>query len=289
MHVEVLQSGRVLRSTHHQGQVYLEAPPEGEYEIRLTNTSLSRRLAVVSVDGINVIDGKDAGYEGSGYVLNALQSMTIKGFLRSNSECARFTFAAAGGSYAAQTGRGTKNTGMIGVAVFDEKPKPPVFVPPTIIVKEEHHHHHHGWPYVRPWHPYRPDFWWECSGNSNNVTLGGSQVYGSTGGMDSMSFSCSTESTMDSVDLTAETQVKGVSAQAVDIGTAYGKAEAFYTSTTDFERATTAPAFVLTFRYGTAEKLKEWGVPVMEPKAVSAPTAFPASPGYAQPPAGWVR
>lgn len=283
MNVEIIQSSRVLRTHHHNGQSYAEAPVSGEYEVRLTNTSPKRRCAVLSVDGLNVIDGKDAGFDGSGYVLGGFQSVTVKGFLRSESECARFTFAASTGSYAAQTGRGTKNTGVIGVAVFDEKEKPVVFVPP-VIIKEEHHHHH--WPHLRPYVPPSP-FWYGVNGNSNTVTLGGSEVYGSTGGMSEMSFSCSAEaapSTMDSNYLSAQI------GEAVDLGTAYGKAEAFFTTTTTFERSTTAPVAVLTLRYGTKEKLKEWGVPVdVTPAQSEAPTAFPASRGYAQPPAGWVR
>lgn len=103
MNLEIIQNGRPLRTYNHDGQIFAEAPESGEYELRLTNTSSNRRMAVLSVDGINVIDGKEAGVEGSGYVLNAWQTTTIKGFLRGSSECARFTFSASQGSYAAQT------------------------------------------------------------------------------------------------------------------------------------------------------------------------------------------
>ena len=291
MNVEIIQSGRVLRTHHHNGQSYAEAPVSGEYEVRLTNTSPKRRCAVLSVDGLNVIDGKDAGFDGSGYVLGGFQSVTVKGFLRSESECARFTFAASTGSYTAQTGRGTKNTGVIGVAVFDEKEKPVLFQPPPVIIKEEHHHHHYPRK-CRSSSPPPSPFWYGVNGNSNTVTLGGSEVYGSTGGQDGMSFSCSTEAvsakTPQSLYLNAPVQTEV--ATAVDLGTAYGKAEAFFTTTTTFERSTPAPVAVLTLRYGTKEKLKEWGVPVdVTPAQSEAPTAFPASRGYAQPPAGWVR
>lgn len=282
MHVEIISGGSVLRQLHHNNQVYLEAPAAGEYEIRLTNTSPTRRLAVVSVDGVNVIDGKDAGYQGTGYVLGPWQSTTIKGFLRGPTECARFTFAEAGGSYAAQTGRGKKNTGVIGVAVFDEKAKLPVFVPP-VVIREEHHHHH--WP--RP----RYGFWYETIGSSGNtghmgytLSAEGADVQCSAG-----SVPCSATFSSNSVERDAKV-VESVNG-ALDLGTAYGRAEAYFTQTTDFERATQTPALVLSLRYGVTAKLRAWGVPVDAPAtSVSAvPDAFPASPGYAQPPAGWGR
>lgn len=302
MNVEIIQAGRILRAISHNSQTYLEAPPEGEYEIRLTNTSPKRRCAVVSVDGINVIDGKDAGINGSGYVLGAWQSLNIKGFLRSNSECARFTFTASDGSYAAATGRGTKNTGIIGVAVFDEKEKPVAFVPP-IIIKEVHHYP------VYPVYPLPvPPMWWGSGiGNSDKVTLGHTYMSASTNGVvPTADFSCSTAGdppirstscspTMDSFlggvePVSAKEPQSRSLVSAQSLGTAYGKAEAFHTSTTTFERASSSPALMLTLRYGTTEKLREWGVPIdVTPTVQEMPTAFPASPGYAQPPAGWVR
>lgn len=276
MQVEILQSGRVLRHILHNGQSYIEAPESGEYEIRVTNGSPGRRLAVVSVDGVNVIDGKDAGYSGSGYVLGPWQSTTIKGFLRSGSECARFTFSAAESSYAAQTGRGTKNTGVIGVAVFDEKPKLVVFIqqpPPNIV--EKHHYHPwpwgHPWPWIAPPPPINPiadplhPFW-----TSSNST----SVIGATLSSASRSFSQGTET---------EIRTSG----GLDLGTAYGRVESFHTTTVGFERATTAPALVLTLRYGVVEKLREWGVPVDQPAVVESPNPFPAAPGYVPSPPGW--
>lgn len=297
MHVELITpTGSALRQILHNGQSYVEAPPSGEYEIRLTNTSGSRRLAVVSVDGINVIDGKDAGVEGSGYVLGPFQSTTIKGFLRGSSECARFTFAESGGSYAAQTGRGKKNTGVIGVAVFDEKVKPPVFTPPIIIEKEVHHHH---WP--RPW-----EFIYGTSTTTTTRGYNGStfDVNCSTESLQEETFSCSLNGEDDGMETprgrggaAQRRSAKGTfmsskgvqmnAAAAPDLGTAYGRSEAFYTSTTTFERASTAPVLMLTLRYGVTAKLREWGVPVDVAAPPMAPNPFPASPGYAPPPPGW--
>ncbi len=144
MRIEILQGGHVLRQYNHNGKSYIEAPPQGDYEIRLTNNCPRRRMTVVSVDGVNVVDGTNAGYDGPGYVLRAWESINIKGWRRTDSEVARFSFAPQEGSYSAQTGRGTKNTGVIGIAVFEEKQKPqPIIINTPPVYRQEVHHHHH--------------------------------------------------------------------------------------------------------------------------------------------------
>lgn len=269
MQVEILNSsGSAFKQIHHNNQTYATVPNSGEYSIKLINNSPHQRMAVVSVDGINVIDGKDAGYDGSGYVIPAWQSTTIKGFLRSNSECAKFSLTESEGSYAAQTGRGTQNTGVIGVAVFDEKPKPVLFQPPIVI----HEHHHHSKPL--PWQP--NTFWYGTRGTSS-TTLGGD--IGST---------CDSYETKTLCSTAPEATKSLTPTKALNLGTAYGKVETFYTQTTTFERASSTPSLVMSIRYGTIEKLKEWGVPV-DVAVPPIPNAFPAAQGFAQPPAGWQR
>jgi len=178
MHVEILQGGRVLRCLSHEGKNYIEAPPEGEYQIRLTNNCPRRRIAVISVDGINVIDGEEAGFDGSGYVMRAWESMTIKGWRRSDSEVAAFSFTASEASYSNKTGKGTKNTGVIGLAVFDEKDRSPK------IIREDHHHFY---PLPHPWmQPIYPIIWTTHTGTplpqstfsvSDNTRHDGHEVY----------------------------------------------------------------------------------------------------------------
>lgn len=271
MNVEILSSaGAVLRTLHHTGQAFTEVPTgyTGEYQVRLTNNWPARRLAVLSVDGINVVDGSDAGYDGPGYVLEPFASVTVKGFLRSNAECARFQFADATASYAAGTGRGTKNVGVIGVAVFDERVQPAQFTPPILVQ-----------PVVQPvpW----PVYWWE------HMTIS------TTGVSNEATFSCSAADVpMSSLSHQTSTRCStGVTKSvqpAQQLGTAYGRAEAFHTTATSFTRATRSPALVVTLRYATTETLRTWGVPV-DAVAPPAPSAFPASPGYAPAPAGWQR
>lgn len=61
-----------LQTVAHEGRTYLIAPAEGEYEIVITNNCNRRRMAVIAVDGMSVMDGKLAKRgDRNGYVLNA--------------------------------------------------------------------------------------------------------------------------------------------------------------------------------------------------------------------------
>mgnify|MGYP001601137463 CR=1 FL=1 len=128
MIVNVKQSNVVSKQYVHNSQVFVALEEFRVFQIELVNW-WARRLAVVSVDGINVIDGSDAGYAGTGYVLNPSQTLEIPGWLKSGEKAASFTTVAVEQSYAVRTGRDASNVGVIGVAVFDEKVKP-VFEPP---------------------------------------------------------------------------------------------------------------------------------------------------------------
>lgn len=120
--VATLFSGGVpLRHVLHQGVVYYEVPEQGTFTIRLNNRHSRRCLAVLGVDGMNVIDGSDASTSGQGWVLHAHQVAEIKGWLRDNNEAAAFRLQSVGGSYAEQMGKGKSNVGVIGLAVFHEK------------------------------------------------------------------------------------------------------------------------------------------------------------------------
>jgi hypothetical protein len=299
MRVEIIQGGRTLRQYNHEGRSYIEAPPEGDYFIRLTNDSGALRLAVISVDAINVVDGTDAGHNGPGYVLRSWETVTIKGWRRSDSRVAAFNFKGQEESYATQSGRGSKNVGVIGVAVFDEKPKPMLFTPSSV---EIHHHHHHwdsgvlrrglgsiGTPEVAPTTTTTLNSVQDSAEVCEALPAGGiapcSAAFSSEeprgGTLDAFTRECSFSS--------SDKATKSVSPRRSpvrSVGTGYGGEVSMFTTTTEFERATENPVQVIVLRYGTREQLKEWGVPIIEPSV--APDPFPASTGPSvAPPPGW--
>jgi len=112
-------SGEVLPNYWHNGQRWIVGTPGHKYAVRLKNRAYGRILAVVSVDGINVISGQSAGWSQGGYVLEPWQSAEVLGWRKSQERVADFVFGSVDDSYAARTGR-PDNVGIIGVALFRE-------------------------------------------------------------------------------------------------------------------------------------------------------------------------
>jgi hypothetical protein len=120
--------GRVLPVYSYGGRRYVVGKPGNEYAIRVRNTTGDRILAVMSVDGVNVITGDTAAPSQSGYVLSPNESYDIAGWRKSMSRTAAFYFTALADSYAARTGR-PDNVGVIGVAMFRERARPRAAIP----------------------------------------------------------------------------------------------------------------------------------------------------------------
>lgn len=121
LHVIDRDTGTTLATYARDGKVYVAGMPGHRYSVQIANRIGERVLAVLSVDGVNAITGQTASPEQSGYVLDPYQSTEVTGWRKSMSEVAQFNFSALSGSYAARTGR-PENVGVIGVAVFREKP-----------------------------------------------------------------------------------------------------------------------------------------------------------------------
>ena len=114
-------SGTSLTTHARDGKLYVAGTPGHRYSVRIANRIGARVLAVLSVDGVNAISGETANPEQTGYVLDAYQSTEVNGWRKNMNEVAQFNFTALDNSYAARTGR-PNNVGVIGVAVFREKP-----------------------------------------------------------------------------------------------------------------------------------------------------------------------
>ncbi len=130
-HVRVIDRdrNRVLPLYPHRGEMWLPGEPGARYALELFNQSGERLLAVVSVDGVNVITGETAAVHQSGYALAPEQRYEVTGWRKSQREVAVFRFTDLPRSYAARTGR-PDDVGVIGVAVFREKAARPAPRPP---------------------------------------------------------------------------------------------------------------------------------------------------------------
>ena len=122
MSVEILVNNKPITVYTSNGKNYVEGRNNSEFEIKITNPFSYKVLAVPSVDGISIIDGKPASAESGGYILHARETITIPGWKVDNSTSAKFTFTVKEKSYAAVGEvKDTSNTGVIGVMFFEEK------------------------------------------------------------------------------------------------------------------------------------------------------------------------
>ena len=116
--------GRRLQVHWHEGRAYVVGKPGNEYRIALRNRLREDLLAVVSVDGVNVVTGQTADTSQSGYVISAHGRVDIQGWRRSLQQTAAFYFTSLPDSYAARTGR-PDDVGVIGIALFRKRHAPP--------------------------------------------------------------------------------------------------------------------------------------------------------------------
>ena len=121
-------TGEYLPVHWFQGKAYVVGRPGNEYQINVKSRSGEDLLAIMSVDGVNILNGKDASTtRGGGYVLSPWENTSIKGWRKSMEEIAAFYFTSLDDSYAGRTGR-PNNVGVIGVALYQRKvaePPPP--------------------------------------------------------------------------------------------------------------------------------------------------------------------
>ena len=123
------EDGHILDTYAHGGRSYILGMAGGRYAIRVKNPTARRVEAVISVDGLDVIDGEGADFTGKrGYVVPAYGELLVDGFRTSTTQVAAFRFSAVADSYAERKGKG-RNVGVIGVAIFDEKEDPQLIMP----------------------------------------------------------------------------------------------------------------------------------------------------------------
>jgi hypothetical protein len=113
------ESGNPLPGFAAPGRAYVVGQVGQRYNIQIANHTDGRYEVVASVDGLDVIDGRAAGYAKRGYIVPPRGTLTIDGFRTSDDSVAAFRFSAVRDSYAARTGD-DRNVGVIGFAFFAE-------------------------------------------------------------------------------------------------------------------------------------------------------------------------
>jgi hypothetical protein len=121
--LKIIVNGKPIPNYYdRQGNCWVEARKGTKFEIKVINEWWNRVLAIVSVDGLNVINAKHEVPENSpGYIVNRFSSVTIPGWKINENEAREFTFVEPDSTYSAKIGADPKNVGVIGIAVYEEK------------------------------------------------------------------------------------------------------------------------------------------------------------------------
>jgi hypothetical protein len=104
-----------------EGRRFVLGALGARYRIRIVNPTSARLEAVVSVDGLDAVDGRPADLAKRGYVIPAFGDVTIDGWRTTLDTVAAFRFSSVRDSFAGRKEQ-DRNVGVIGVAFFRERP-----------------------------------------------------------------------------------------------------------------------------------------------------------------------
>jgi hypothetical protein len=230
------RDGRLLPIHRAAGRNWVVGAPGQEYSVRVCNTTGGRMLAVVSVDGVNVVSGDTAAPSQPGYVLRPYECTDIDGWRTSLMQTAAFYFTALPDAYAARTGR-PDNVGVIGVAWFTEK-RPSIAWRDRPAAAIGEMRHDAG---VAP--------------SQADAAPAPERAAGATGGP-------------------ARDEAAMPSAPLAKLGTGYGRAQDSPTRLVGFERASPTPAETIAIHYDRRENLIAMGI-LPPPVVARVPDPFP--------------
>ena len=259
-------TGQTLQVLQHQGRYYVAGRPGARYGIRAYNRSGERLMAVMSVDGVNVVSGETANWEQNGYVFGPWQRFDVTGWRKSQAQVAAFEFIALVNSYAARTGR-PDHVGVIGVALFREQRVAP---PPALV------------PEPRPLpHSRRLDDLNRSQGAAESGARAEREAQGTAQSAPAESGSGEGRA----ADAVAKRQPDA------KLGTGHGRRESSWVEYTQFQRAQSAPDEMIVIHYDSRENLVAQGV--LPPPRLTPPlnpSPFPGQPAVGfvpDPPRAW--
>ena len=232
--------GGVLAVYPKDGRHWVVGTPGQEYSLRVCNTGNGRVLAVMSVDGVNVVTGDTASPTQSGYVLEARECAHIDGWRKSLAHTAAFYFTELPDSYAARTGR-PGNVGVVGVAFFREKAQPIAWNQPAGKLAQERSH------------------------DSTSRRESASDAIPATAGASAEAMTA------------RESAARAVPAPGSKLGTGHGRSEASYAQVTRFERESANPNATIAIHYDRRDNLIAMGI-LPPPAIAQAPNPFPGWP-----------
>lgn len=254
--VDVLDrdNGATLHVWRDHGRPVIAGRPGARYAVRLVNNSGERVLAVVAIDGVNVVSGETASVGQRGYVLEPWQRTEITGWRKSDDEVAAFEFTSLANSYAARTGR-PQDVGVIGVAVFREAPMMEVSNAAPIA------------PPSPPWPSPRLD-------SQPLAKSAPAAAAGTFAPPPAQEAQRARDPGLETADA-ARAQPRSAPER---LGTGHGARESSVVRVTTFQRASTQPEQRIEIRYDSLDNLVAAGIVPPPRVATTAPHPFPADP-----------
>lgn len=317
--MRVYVNGRSVREYNHNGNTFIESRHGSNYTIKIKNDNAHRVMAVVSVDGLDVITGKPAEDSDKGYIVDSYSSTEIKGYRLSDTGSAAFVFVSKDKSYTANATGDSRNSGVIGIRVFEEK-----IEKPKEKVIEKHIHHHHNHYYKHPWNPYYPSpqpLWYSTGGmiystttNTNgsvtytansSVPLGGQTLSATSGQLNNYFVNAvggggttTAAYTVNNSNVSSGTYGSNVQARSLsnsfdspitydsfDTGTSWGQKQTDKIKKEYFKKGKLVGELVM--YYASHDALVNMGIDMADlPKIAEMPKAFGNS-QYCQPPKDW--
>lgn len=269
--LDVLVNGRPVKQYHKDGRQFIEGRSGTSYSIRVRNNNFNRVLAIVSVDGLDVIGGKPASDKSAGYVIEPWKALEVKGFRETNLTVGAFTFTNRDSSYAAGEGQ-PANVGVIGVRLFEEKIEAQVSNDPT------------SWIYTTGvFSGYLAPPPEKLKNGFGGLTEDHTSLQNSLSdpNVDIRSFPGQKRG-LYNAQITSSVKAPEPVANSFDLGTNWGARVTDRVVTTNFERG--AVSAQLEIFYASRASLESLGIRFVEETPISFPQSFP---NYCQPPKGW--
>lgn len=267
------ENGATLETYAKGGRYYLLGSAGERYVIRVSNPTPRRVEAVVTVDGLDVIDGEGGDMRKRGYVIQPYGDLEVEGFRTSTSDVATFRFSSVGNSYAGRKGK-ARNVGVIAVALFEEQGPPP----PPVIVDDD---------YPRPYphdYPYGGSPSAEHDGRAGQAPARKSEAAPSPRANSSADLGAGAPAQ-------DEAECCGPPRNRPGLGTEFGEQRYSAAQYTQFRRASNRPVAVAELRYNDARGLAALGIPLYpvpdgyELSIRETANPFPGG-RFARPPAG---
>jgi len=245
--MEILVNGKPVQEYFHNNKVYIEGRKDTIFSIRLKNNSIDRVLFVPTIDGLSVLDGENASFNSSGYVVKGRSAITIDSWRISDEQVAEFYFSSVKDSYRKRIGKGN-NLGSIAVAVFREKEEIYQLTLPFADM---------------PVKPYTPDThpWWFNQNSTYSIDLNTSGGGGGGHGYNTMMCAATTQ----------------------QVGTGFGATKNSAVTSVSF-RKEEEPDSLLEIIYNTKEQLNRMGVGLTKHLFISQQNSFPDEIKYCKPP-----